>query len=227
MARIPGHERDHQQGWLLILSAMGDFDAAWREGRAFVSERGDSGAPPWAQMMVTTCIAGLQAERPERVAPYCQAGASGLAGGASEPQGAIALAMLAAEQDDLVAARAHLAAARASRWYGAIPSDLAYAGWTEARIAAKAGDLEDMHQAIDRTLRRVRAAPALAPRAAMFTAFLEQRRGAEDAAAGRNTEACAALARSYAAYREIGGEAGAARAERARGDLNCRAALTR
>lgn len=221
MATIPGHERDHQQGWLLVLSAMGDFEAAWRDGRTFVTERSQSGAPPWAQMMVTTCIAGLQAERPERVAPYCQAGARGLSGSVGEPMGSIGLAMLATEQDDLVAARAHLEGARGSPWYDAIPATAAYAGWTEARIAAKAGDLDAMHAAIDRTLRRIQSTPALAPRAAMFTAFLERRRGAEDAIAGRLDEGCAALARSLAAYREIGAEPGANAVERARSELVC------
>ncbi len=224
MAQIPGHGRDHQQGWLLLLSAMGDFRGAWRDGQAFVAERNESGAPAWSQMMITTCIAGLQVDSAIRAEPYCRAGARGVAGAIGEPSGELALAMLETEKNNFAAARAHLEAARQSRWYAAIPSTMAYAGWTEARIAAKEGHIEQMHAVLDRTMRRVRASPALAPLASMFAAFLERRRADEDAAAGRTADACAALARAIAAYRRIGGEQGAATAARAGNDLECAAA---
>jgi hypothetical protein len=200
---------------------MGDFDGAWRDGRAFVAERNESGAPAWSQMMITTCIAGLQVDDAAIVAPYCETGAQGAMGSSAEPSGELALAMLTTELNQLTAARAHLEAARNSRWFATIPSTMAYAGWAEARIAAKEGRIEQMHAVLDRTLRRVRASPALAPRALMFTAFLERRRADEDAAAGRIGAACAALARAVAAYRGIGGDQGAAATEQIRNDLEC------
>lgn len=221
LALIPGHERDNQQGWLLVLSAMGDFETAWREGRGFVSERNESGAPPWAQMMVTTCFAGLQVDSAARVEPYCTAGAAGLAGSIGEPVGELALALLAAEKNDLVAARAHLAAARASHWFDAISTTAVHAAWIEARILARAGDFAEMDRVIDRALRRVRTTPTLAPREAMFVALMERRRADGYVAARRNEDACAALDRSIAAYRAIGGDPGAASAQRVREGLAC------
>lgn len=222
MARLPGHERDHQQGWLLTLSAMGDFEAAWTEGRLFLAERERAGAPPWSPMTVTTCIAGLQLGQVAQAAPYCLAGARGVAGSVNEPTGEVALTMLAAAQGDLIGARAHLAAARNSRWFQAVPANIVYAGWAEASIAAASRDFDAVQRIVSRTIAQVRGAPALAPRAELFIALLENARAQWAFALNERAEGCAALIRARAAYAAIGGDPGAARAGRDFAAAGCR-----
>ncbi len=221
MSLLPGHERDHQQGWLTVLSARGDFETAWNDGRGFIAERQAAGAPPSAQMMITTCIAGLEVARVAMVKPLCVEGAAGLSGTVGEPSGEVALAMLATEEGDFVAAQAHLEAARRSRWFSQLPANVFYIGWSEARLAAARGDLAAMSASIDRTLRQVRGSSAMVARAPMFVALLERVRADGALAAGAVGDACSALGRSVVAYRRVGGEEGARSAERLRHGLAC------
>jgi class 3 adenylate cyclase len=212
LSRIPGHERDHQHGWLLALLAMGDLETALSAGRSFIEAREQEGAPPSANLMLNTCAAAVQLRQTALAEPYCRAGAQALEGSTGEASGEIALAMLDAEIGDLVAAHAHLEAGRNSRSFAAIPANAIYAGRVEAQIAAMGGDFAAMDSAIDRTIQRLRTTQPLAQRADIFIPWLEIGRGQWAIELGHADAGCAALARAVQIYSRIGAAPGAAHA---------------
>ncbi|MBL8548813.1 MAG: adenylate/guanylate cyclase domain-containing protein [Hyphomonadaceae bacterium] len=221
LASVPGHERDHQHGWLLALLAMGDSATAWADGQAFIMERERAEAPPLPTMILYTCVAGLDLNRPDAAAPYCQAAARGLQGSLGEPIAEVGLAMLAAEENDLDAARKHLDAARRSRWFDTIPANAIYALRAEAQIAARARDFSAMKGAVQRARARIQANRELAQRAPIFIAWLELGSGGWALDLGERAFACTTLASAAAHYTAIGGDPGARRAEALRTGAGC------
>jgi hypothetical protein len=172
-------------------------------------------------MMLYTCVAGLQLNLADAASPFCRAAAQGLASSLGEVNAEIGLSMLAAEQNDLDGARAHLEAARRSRWFDAVPANAIYAARAEAQIAARAGDFAAMKAAVARARARIQANRELAQRAPIFVAWLEIAAG-EWAIGLRETEyACATLASAAEHYQRIGGDAGIGRADILRREAGC------
>lgn len=218
---VPGHERDSQQGWLLALLAMGDLETAWRDGRAFIAEREEAGAPPQPALILNTCIAGVMLGRTREAGAFCRAAAQGLAGGANEATGQVTLGMLAAENGDLVRARAALEAARASPSYRATPAVPFWAGRLEANIAARAGDFPALEDSIARTGALVRETPGLRERRRIYEASLQSAYGAWAVELGQMRAGCAALATAGAHYAAINAAPGQARMQSARRAAGC------
>jgi hypothetical protein len=200
---------------------MGDNETAWRDGRAFIAERERADAPPLPTMILYTCVAGLELNEAAAAAPICTAAAQGLAGSLGEVNAQVGLSMLAAEQDDLDAARGLLQSARHSRWFDSIPANAIYAARAEAQIAARAGDFAAMKAAIQRAHARIRANRELSQRAPIFFAWLEIASGQWAIELNEQAYGCAALASAEAHYRRIGGEPGAARAQASRREAGC------
>ncbi len=221
LARIPGHERDSQQGWLLALLAMGDLDTAWRDGQAFIAERENAGAPPQSSMILNTCIAGVMLGQARAAAPLCRAGAQGLEDGPNAATGHVTLGMLAAETGDLSRARLELDAARAMASYRTAPAVAFYAARLDANIAAREGDFAALEASVARTTRLISSTRGLRERAHIFNAALQSAFGEWTLALGQTARGCAALGDAQREYAAIRAEPGVQRMQRLRTAARC------
>jgi hypothetical protein len=188
----------------------GDWRGAFQLGSAALMQRRSAGQFIPTPMLRITCQAGLYVGEMEKAAPFCEAIA------AYQPALAkLTLAELAIERGDLDEARAEVAASRAISGEQRIVE--AQRLRIEARIAARAGDLD----AAEALIRRHVALVAAQADARSWRATAQRLLGLWMIRGGAPARACAPLAEAAALYAEIGGKAGAAASQELADEAGC------
>jgi hypothetical protein len=213
-AAIPGEGHRGEAQHIGVLYASGDFEAAWREGRAFLAERERKGWPPSMALLSQVCQMGVRLRRLPDVSPICSAAGSAAAHPAVA---AHARATLALAQGRLADARAELDAFPRAPQRSALPDDARTLEALEAEYLFRLGDYEAAERRLEALLSMTDALPTPAlTRAETLRAFAQI-----ELESGRVERGCALLTSAAIQYRSFQGDAGVAAVEGAMRDALC------
>jgi tetratricopeptide (TPR) repeat protein len=202
-AGIPGEGHRAQAQYMGMLFYGGDYEAEWREGRVFLTERESRGWPPSINLLTQVCLAGIQLRHLDEAAPICAAAGSA----ASDPvPAAEARALLALAENRLDDARTEIDAIPLLPQSSANPLDSFAQQSMRVELQFRRGEYDAAERALETMLANADNFPGPASaRAATLRTF-----GQLELEAGRAAQACALLGRSAAYYRSFQGDAGAA-----------------